>query len=240
MLYKTRGIVFHQIKYSETSIITKIYTELFGLQTYIVKGVRKKKSKIKTNIFQHLSLVDMVVYHKEKRGIQYLKEIRPCYQFISIPFDIKKGSIILFINEILYKSIREQEANKELFDFIFSSVKTLDMAKEKISDFHLYFMMQLTKYLGFYPTNNYSDKYNIFNLKQGIFQKNFTDSYCISKEISQKLSELLDSSLKIFQYSSNFLNCRKELLEQLIKYYQFHISGFNQTKSNRVLETVFN
>ncbi len=240
MLYKTRGIVFHQIKYSETSIITKIYTELFGLQTYIVKGVRKKRAKIKINIFQHLSLVDMVVYHKEKRGIQYLKEIKSCYQFTSIPFDIKKSSIILFINEILYKSIREQEANKELFDFIFNSVKILDMTKGKFSDFHLFFMMQLTKYLGFYPINNYSDEYSIFNLKQGIFQKTLTDSYYISKEISQEFSELLKNSFNNLQYLSTFLNCRKELLEQLIKYYQFHIPEFKYTKSNRVLETVFN
>ncbi|MBE9480196.1 MAG: DNA repair protein RecO, partial [Bacteroidetes bacterium] len=144
MLFKTRGIVFHQIKYSESSVIAKIYTELFGIQSYLIKGVRNKKSKIKSALLQHLSIVDLVVYHKEKSNIQYIKEIRSEYQFTSIPFDIRKSSIAVFINEILYKSIHEEEANQNLFDYLLNSIKLLDMITKRFVDFHLLFTIGLT------------------------------------------------------------------------------------------------
>jgi len=99
-IHDTRGVVLHQIKYSESSIITKIYTEAFGIQSFLVRGVRKKGSKIKAGLFQTLSLVDLVVYFKEKSNIQNLKEIKSALPQTSIPFNIKKSTIAIFLKEL--------------------------------------------------------------------------------------------------------------------------------------------
>ncbi len=114
-IHKTRGIVLHQIKYSESSIIAKIYTEEFGIQSYMVRGVRKKGSKMKSGLFQALSMLDMVVYHKEKSNIQNLKEVRSAFPLTTIPFDIKKSSIILFLKDNLSKRLRAEEPNTALY-----------------------------------------------------------------------------------------------------------------------------
>jgi DNA repair protein RecO (recombination protein O) len=156
MLHKTRGIVFHVTEYSESSVVAKIYTELFGLQSYLINSARKKSPKIKPASLQPLSLIDLMVYHKERSGLQRLAEARTQPALKSIPFDIRKSSIVLFINEVLLKSVKEEESNRALFDFIFSSVELLDLQDEVQSDFHLVFLLQLTKYLGFYPQDNFS------------------------------------------------------------------------------------
>src|SRR5436190_3456251 len=129
MLHKTRGIVFHVTHYSESSVVAKIYTELFGLQSYLVNSVRKKNSKIKTAALQPLALIDLVVYHKERSGLQRLADAKNNPALKSIPFDVRKSSIVLFMNEVLFKSVKEEEANQPLFDFIFNSVQLLDMQR---------------------------------------------------------------------------------------------------------------
>ncbi|MCD4664768.1 MAG: DNA repair protein RecO [Bacteroidales bacterium] len=169
MLHKTRGIVLNKVKYSETSLIVKIYTELFGLQSYLIRGIRNKKSKIKPSLLQHLALIELIVYHKEKKSIQHIKEIKSAYQFKSVPFDIRKSSIIIFLNEILYKVIKEEESNKSLFEFLFNTIQILDINEKGVSDFHLIFLVQLTKFLGFFPKNNFSKTRDNFNLEDGEF-----------------------------------------------------------------------
>ena len=110
MLQKTRGIVLHSVTYSETSLVVKIYTEAFGLQSYLLKGAKGKRSSFRPVFFQPLNLLDAVVYKNEKTALQSMKEVQLAHPFRSIPFDIRKSSIALFLNEILYKSIREEEA----------------------------------------------------------------------------------------------------------------------------------
>src|SRR4051812_33656990 len=132
MLHKTRGIVFHVTPYAESSVVAKIYTEQLGLQSYLVNGVRSKKAKIKSGLLQPLSLLDMVVYHKDRGGLQRIKELRQATggQFSTIPFDVVKSSVVIFINEVLYKSVKEEEANPQLFDFIFHALQLLDIRTE--------------------------------------------------------------------------------------------------------------
>jgi DNA repair protein RecO (recombination protein O) len=153
MLLKTKGIVLNQIKYRETSIITKIYTEDFGLKSYIVNGVRTKSSKTKIGLFQPLTLLDLVVYYKEKTTLHRISEIK-CYSpYKSIPFEIKKSSIVLFLSEILNKTLKEEISNKELFDFLSTSLIYFDEVKEDYHNFHLQFLFQLSAFLGFFPSN---------------------------------------------------------------------------------------
>src|SRR5580658_7988678 len=119
MFHKTKGIVLHTIKYSETSIIAKIYTEKLGLVSYMIKGVRSSKKTSKASLLQPLTLLDMEVSHRENKQLQYIKEFRRDYVYRSIPFDTIKSTVAIFLLELISKSIREQEQNAEMFEFIY-------------------------------------------------------------------------------------------------------------------------
>ncbi len=157
MLHKTRGIVFHTTEYSETSVVVKMYTELFGFQSYHREQCPKKKcqdSLLRLPITQLWLKWSFTT--KNVSGLQRISEIRPSPTLRTVPFDVLKSSMALFLNEVLYKSIREEEANAQLFDFLFHSIQWLDVHEPANSDFHLLFLLQLSKYLGFFPTDNYS------------------------------------------------------------------------------------
>jgi len=238
MLHNTKGIVLHTLKYSETSLIVKIFTENLGLQSYLIRSVRNKKSKMKAGIFQPLSVLEFVAYYKKKSKLQTIKEIINCFQFNGISNDIKKSSIAIFIAEILNKSIREEEQNKSLFEFIFNSVKALDEKEGKISDFHLFFLLDLSKHLGIYPNNNYNSTNVFFNLYDGLFHENQPEhSYFIPKELGKYFHEMID----INKRDTIEINpaTRKELINKLLDYYSIHLNGFKNIKSHIVFEEIF-
>ncbi|MGA3013980.1 MAG: DNA repair protein RecO [Bacteroidales bacterium] len=239
MLHQTRGISLHATKFSETSLIVKIYTELFGLQSYLVKGIRKQNARIKLGLFQPLTLLDLVVYHKEKSSLQNLKEVAYSYNYQQIPFDIRKSSIALFLNELIYKTIHEEEPHPELFSFIYQSLLDFDSAAENFMHFHLFFSFQLTRYLGCMPQLDYSEKNCFLNLREGTFQA-----------IAPEHSDFLDPSLsKIFfqliSTSKPFITAldippetRDKLLEMILIYFRLHVPGFREMKSHRILHTL--
>ena len=237
MIEKSRGIVFSQLKYSETSIITTIYTEKFGRLHFIVNGARNPKGKIKANIFQPLALIDFNFYYNNKKEIQRIKEIQLVLPFKSIPFNIYKCSIALFIAEILEKSIKEEESNCNLFDFIYNSVLLLDSLEDNFSNFHLNFLIQLTKQLGFYPRNNFSETDKYFNLKEGIFVPYFFyQSYCLDEEISKYFYYFIASKNYTFGLNQTKRNL---ILEKILTYYYLHLEGIREIKSFKVLNEVF-
>ncbi len=241
MFFKTKGIVIQRIKYSETSIIVKIYTETFGLQAYIVKGARSRKSKIKSNVFQNLSLLDLVVSKKEKSKINFLTEVRQAYQFTTIPFDIRKSSIVIFLNEILYKTIREEEPNQNLFEYLFNSIQLLDHQEKDFANFHLLFLIKLTKHLGFFPHQKQAKQYKYFDLTEGVFVvETPIHQHYLNKELSLILNDLLNISFEKINEIEISKMQRLQLLEKLIDYYKIHIENFNEIKSLAVLQTVLN
>ena len=241
MLYNTPGIVLHQVKYSESSVIAKIYTESFGLQSYMVRGVRNKKSKIKSALLQHLTLVELVVYHKTKSNIQNIKEIKIAYPFYSIPYDVYKSSIAIFLNEILYHVIKEEEANADLFKFLFNAIQFLDLKKSHYTSFHYLFLMQLSKYLGFYPKTNYSAKNCIFNMEEGKFSdQKGPENLFLSPPFSSYISNLTSLSFEKLEFFKINSVHRNQLLEILLNYYRLHLPISLNIKSHLVLQTVLN
>ncbi len=239
MLQKTRGIVFHKIKYSESSFIIKVYTEQFGLQTLMVRGIRSRKSKFKAALFQHLSLLDLVIYRNEKKDIHHIKEVKTAYPFSTIPFSIKKSSIAIFINEVLYKSIKEEEKNDPLFQFLYNSIQILDMKEEGLAEFHILFLIQLSKYLGFFPTGNFSENKQTFDLLEGKFINSSNSSNLV---MNRPFSEFLFRSLALNYDSSKGLGLsgklKNEFLEYLLKYYRMHIPSFGELNSHIILREV--
>jgi DNA repair protein RecO (recombination protein O) len=237
MIVKSKGIVFNHINYLESSIITTIYTENHGRLTFIINNARTLKSKIKVNIFQPLVLLDFDYYFNNKKQIHRIKEIRIISPFNSIPFNIYKCSIALFITEILDKAIKEEEPNKNLFEFIYDSVIALDSIKSNYSDFHIIFLMRLTKYLGFYPVNNYSEMNKFFNLEDGMFVPGSTiQSNCLDLEISRYFSYFISNSFSDLILTQKN---RKMILESIIRYYYLHLHGIKEIKSLKVLNEIF-
>jgi len=240
MLHTTKGIVFNHFKYSEKSVIVKIYTEKFGLQSYIINAVRNKKSKNKLAYLQVLSLIEINAYHKENKGLQRIKDIKLTCPFQSIPFNIYKGSIAFFIAEVLSKSIKEEEPNKKLFDFLFNSIQILDLLEEHYNNFHLIFLTQLSKHLGFYPQNNEPGN-NYFNLQEGVFvpfrphHKAF-----IEPPMSELFRRVLGTNFDTISGLNINNRQRKLLLTAFLDFYALHLSNFGTLKSKEVLEEVLN
>lgn len=239
MLAKTRGIVLKTINYSETSVVAKIYTEQFGLKSYLIHGVRKRKAKTKANSLQLLSLLDLEVYNRENREMQHIKEIRTDYIFQHLPYDIKKSSIAMFVNELLYNSLREEEANNSMFEFLYHSIQMLDILTEHFSSFHLHFAIQLSKYLGFGPDESSYKTDALFDLADGKFHPNQrTGIYSLNKEESAFFYHASAMSFDSFNQLSLSKHFRKSLLESILRYYQFHLPEFKALHSHEVLETV--
>jgi len=246
MLHKTRGIALHTVKFSETSIIAKIYTELFGLQSYLIRGVRKQHSKIKPGLFQPLTILDLTVYRRETGSLQSLKEVHNLFPYQSMPFNIMKSSIALFMNELIYKSIKEEESNLELFDFLFKECIELDSLTSTITIFPLLFAVKLTKFLGFMPRLDESPGKEIFNMKEGIFQENSPDhKYYLRPPLTTLLKELINPELALSEHKlstgeqkSESLKSRNELLEQILIYYKLHLPDFREIHSHQILHTI--
>ncbi len=239
MLHKTSGIVFHTTKYSDTSLIVKIFTKQFGLQTYIISGARSKKSKTRATLFQPLALMDLVVSHSEKGGLQRISEINSQHPFISILNNITKSSIVLFLNEVLYKAVKEAHNDDDLFEFIKNSLLLLDLKTDSCANFHIHFILQLTKYLGFFPQGKYSKETSIFDLQEGNFINTIPKhQHCLNKEQSELLNTFITSNYETINEVKIDKYKRKQLLQSLTLFYQLHIASFGEIKSLGVLEQV--
>ena len=172
---KTRGIVLQQIKYSDSQVIAQIYTEHFGRQSFIFRKTKSKKSGISLNILQPLFLLDINARFKESRQIQRANEINNNPHFKDIPFNVVKSSIAIFLSEVLSKVLIEEEANLPLFEFLHHSILLLDEIEDGLANFHILFLFELSKYLGFYPDMNSPTNEKYFNIAEG--------SYKLSKPI---------------------------------------------------------
>lgn len=222
MLHKTRGIVFRFTKYAETSIIVTVFTAQFGLQTYIVNGVRSKSGKGRIALYQPLTLLDMVVYHKENATILRLKEVRCFHPYQSITSDFKKSTIALFLNEVINKAVKEQTHTQEIGEFLFDSFITLDQLTGNTENFHLIFLIRLSKLLGFGPSRT---------------SEILTPFFTGDKE------ELLLHELLKADYLSVIVITqlqRRNLLDVLIRFYTSHIDNFGELKSLSVVRELIN
>lgn len=232
MLCTTRAITFQVTPYTDSKLIVKLYTEDFGLQSFMLNKSGKNKKSF--NVFSPLSLTEVVIYKKEKSTIHSIKEVKTDFPFHSIPNDMIKLSIVIFMNEILLKSIREQEENSSLFNFVRESL--IELEKNTIGvNFHVHFIAELTRYLGFYPQGCYTEATPKFDLKEGLFCfKTQSDFIVIEKNIAQKMGSIFNQEKEIVLTGDE----RKKILDYLILYYDLHLQGLGTIKSRNILEEV--
>ncbi len=240
MIQKTRGLVIHTIKYTDNSVISHIYTENFGRQSFLIKGTRGKKSPVRINLLQHLSILEMEVYIKQMRDLQRIKEIGLHENLSSILSDPVKNAVALFVAELLYRSLQEQESNLPLFSYLLNAIKILDLSGKGYANFHLLFLMGLTRHLGFSPRNNYTSSKKYFDMENAAFTEKQPLHPCfISPPASRYLPSLMNCSFEEMDSIKLNSDMRNILVTGLLDYYRFHLPGMGQFKSLPVLQEIF-
>lgn len=240
MHQKTRGIVLHSIKYGERGLITTIYTEAFGRMSFIMQGIHNRKSITKANLLRQLSLLEMEVDFKQGRELQRVREIKNSSPFSTIPYEITKSTQALFLAELLFKVLREEESRPELFAFLYGSIQLLDLMEEGVSNFHLLFMIQLSRYLGFAPSNNFSATERFFDLMAGKFAVNPPDHpWHLKESESEILSKLLEMSYQDAPLFKPDQAVRQTFLSFILEYYGLHLGNKIQIKSLDILKQLF-
>ena len=169
MLTKTQAIVLHSLKYGETRLIVDMFTRSQGRQSFIVSIPKSVKGKIKKQLFQPLTLLEIEYDLRPKLQLQKLSDVRLASPFSSIPFDPNKLSISLFIAEFLYYALRSEQRNEPLFDYIVNSIQWLDAQTNRFANFHLVFLMRLSRFLGFYPNLDHYQAGDYFDLRESVF-----------------------------------------------------------------------
>lgn len=237
MLEKTRGIVLKLTNYGDTSVVAKVFTESFGLQSYMVHGAKKPKAKIRINMLQPLQLLEMVVTRKPNADLQRIAELRMSPAFVSIPYDVGKTTVVMFLNEVLHKVLRHQEADSPLFQFLFHAISWLDSTERMPASFHLYFMIRMTRYLGFQPDRRERGTL-YFDLKDGLFMR-FSPAHphVLSEPFVSFFDELTTVPLEDLASIRLNRNQRRFLLEKIVEYYRLHVS-LGEIKSHTILEEV--
>lgn len=241
MLVKTLGIVLKSIKYSETSLIVDIYTQGLGVKTYMFNSVRTPKPKVSPSLLQPLSIVDIIVYDRLDKGINRVKEIKSHIQFKTLPYNIVKSSIGVFILELFSKTIKENEHNDALFHFLYKAVVYIDHTEHNLSFYPLFFMVKLSKYIGFHSSSNRNEENLYFDLKEGHFLKEPPmHIFYLDEKMSSFYNQIVMNEDYDTLYCSANHTERSMLLDEIIKYYEYHTEKELSLKSLAVLKQIFN
>ena len=220
-------------------MVTKVYTELYGLKSYIINGVRTRKAKIKSNILQPLSMLDMGVYNRDKRSLQRLKYANAINPGSQIGLDMVKGSLAIFIAEVMLRTIREEEPNQSLFDFLVQFIGDLETEDGSVSNYHLLFMLERTGYLGFYPSPPTSGSTCYFDKREGVFCEevpqhgDWMDEE--SSGLMQRIMEANTGNISSVKLSSAQ---RNDLANHMIAFYNLHLDANIEIKSHKNLQMV--
>ncbi len=243
MLHKTKGIVLRTVRYGETSIIATLYTELFGIQSFMINGVRSaaRSASGKANLLQPAAILELVMYHNDKKNLQRLREFRWAHLYRDLYFNVIKNSIALFMVELLQKTLKEPEVNPELFAFVEDAFLHLDASHDTVmANYPLFFALHLTSFYGFRLTDNWSENKTIADLQEGEFvgeipqhpyyldgPAGFITSQLLKVQVPHELSEIrLNSQM------------RRHLLEAYQTFYALHVSDFGTMKTLPVLQEI--
>ncbi|MFA6873359.1 MAG: DNA repair protein RecO [Bacteroidaceae bacterium] len=241
MLQKTRGVVLHTLKYNDNSIIAIVYTEIAGRVSFLVSVPRSRKALIKSVLFQPLSLVELEADFRARTELYKVKDAKPLYPFVSIPYDSYKLSISLFLSEFLYRSLREETENEALFAYLLNSIIWLDTCCKSYANFHLVFLMRLSRFLGFYPNLKDYHVGDYFDLQNACFTSSCPQlhPYFIFPEEASRIMELMRMNYETMHLFTMTRADRMRCLVIMNEYYRLHLPDFPVLKSLEVLKELF-
>lgn len=239
MIVKTKAVLIHHLRHSDNSLIVHFYTREYGRLSVVARGVSSRKGRAKFAYFQPLYIFDLELYYRDTRELHTLKEINLAYTPLQLPVDVYKSTIAMFLSEMLFTLIREEDVNRDLFDFIESSVITLDTLTEGISNFHLWFLSVLSGYIGIGPTPSKEGDF-LFDMLSGHFvtsAPHHTDF--LDRSEASVFSRLLTSAAEDLPGIMLSGEERSSLLNRIIRYYNIHLPGMRNIRSLQVLNDVF-
>jgi DNA repair protein RecO (recombination protein O) len=243
MVHNTRGIILKTVKYGETSIICTVFTELLGLQSYMVKGVRSLKAKSrKANALFPGSILDMIVYEQPNKNLQNIKEYQPYLIYQSIQEDVVKNGVSLFAMEVIHQLVASHDAQPELFDFLLQFLVSLDNASSSaIANYPLYFIIQSAKLSGYFLSGQYSHETTFADIHEGRFSGHSSqfppfitgDSAALMSNLNQA------STLEAIQQIRMNSEERKNMLQYFLTFLQQHVPHFRELRTIAVLTAIF-
>ena len=240
MLTKTQAIVLHAIKYGETRLIVDMFTKAFGRLAFIVSIPKTPKGKVKKQFFQPLTILEIETDIRPRQQLQKLHDVRLAAPFASIPFEPDKLAISLFVAEFLYYALRSEQRNELLYEYLENSIVWLDGQQSSFANFHLVFLLRLTRFLGFYPNlDDYKDG-DYFDLRESVFMpmppvhRDF-----LQPEEAQKVQLMMRMDFPTMHLFRMSHQERNRLLEVSLKYYRLHLPDFPEMKSIEVLQALY-
>jgi DNA repair protein RecO (recombination protein O) len=238
MLVKTAGIVLRALKYRDNSLIVDIYTEVLGLRSYIVQGIYAKKGTSTIAYFQPLSILDLVVYERDEKNLQRIKELKLQHSPLIQPFDMTRSSLFLFCADILRQILKERAGEETLYKAVCESLDELENTRENLACFPQYLLLSLTTQLGIVPQGEYSQAFPFLDMREGMFvsQEPFHRDY-MEPEISQLSSTLLRAPKDYTKIQAG-RELRNNWLHKLLRYYEIHLNHFYELKSLPILSQV--
>jgi DNA repair protein RecO (recombination protein O) len=240
MLVCTEGIILHKTKYSDHSLIVKIYTEKFGTQDFIIKNALSKANKNSVAKWANLALAEINYNKGGQTHLHYIKELTPLHINTVVPYDMARNAILIFYNELLYKLLYDAGEDALLFSFLKKSLLQLDTPTARVKDMHLCFLVSLMQLLGFSPVENYSKRTPYFSIEAAAFLPYALDNpYFFSKPCSEYFYKLLTNSKSGYLAPIEALKpLRMELLHGLLCYFEQHNEQLSKMESVAILSEI--
>lgn len=238
--YKGRGIVLHTLKYGESSMVVYLLTDVGGRRSYMVQGVRSRSGRgSKLALFQPMFPVEFEGLESSRQQMDRFREVHAGYALQTLPFDVRKSTMALFMAETLYRLVRESEPNEALFDFVWGSVTLLDTLEEGIANFHLWFLAHLSRLLGFSPGNDYlSDSW--FDIREGVYTRTRPPhTLVLSQDNARTLSEFHTCDIRRIGGVALNRRQRVDFLNAMLTYIGYHLDAISAVQSVRILQEVF-
>ena len=240
MLEKTKCIALNPVRYSDSSIIARLYSREHGRLSLMVKGINSRKKNKRNIMFQPLFILDLEIYYKTSRELQIMKEATISFTPYNIYSDVKKSCVAIFLGEVLTSILKEESPNIELFDFIEKSIKYYDQSSDGFANFHLAFLAGLSSFMGFEPCKKLNDNQIFFDMKNGCFSEMPpVHGYYSNIENSAILARIFASSFDNVKNIAITGKQRNEILDNLLSYYNLHLPGLTSIKSLEVLQEIF-
>ncbi len=238
--YKGRGVVLNTLKYGDTSMIVQLLTDVGGRQSYMVQGVRSAKGRgSKMALFQPLFAVEFEGLNSSRGEMHRFREVRSGILLSRTPFDVRRSTIALFMAEVLYRLIKESESNEALFDFVWGSVEALDLIEEGVANFHLWFLSNLSRFLGFSPANNYSKGW-WFDIKEGHFvAERPQHELFLEPDAAVILRDMVECDVMFLGEIGLNRHQRVDFLDSMLTYYGYHLDAIHSVNSIKILQELF-
>lgn len=237
---KTKAIVLHSLKYGDSQLIVDMLTEEAGRLSFVCHIPKTAKGQGKKQFFQPLTLLEFTFDHRPQNNLQRFRELQLLMPFSSIPFDADKLAISLFLAEFLYYSTRDEQQNRPLFNYIAKSIEWLDSCTGNFANFHLVFMLRLSRFVGFLPNLEDFERHCFFDLREGAFCSTAPlHPDFLNEEETQKTRLLMRmdyTTMHLFRMSHDE---RNRCIDVLTTFYRLHIPNFPELKSLAVLREMY-